>query len=156
MHKTPFMLKSDNFIQGEATMKIKKINKQNFRHYGRLIEHRGNKPKAANKNLFSIVLREKGKFGWRIAYLTVKDKTINRLEQHLTTFESFEPVSGKAMLYLCRTKNPKDIECFRLDRPIILDKGVWHGVTACNGKAEIKITENANVRSIYWPLGFSL
>lgn len=137
-------------------IKPQKINKHNIKPYGRVIEHvrLGLNPK--NKNFFSIVLREKGNFGWRIAYLTVREKAISRLEQHLTTFESFEPVSGKALLYLSRTKNPQDIECFYLDRPVILNKGIWHGVVTLSGKSDIKITENAKVRSIYWPLGFSL
>jgi ureidoglycolate hydrolase len=86
----------------------------------------------------------------------VRDKQINRLEQHIDTFESFEPVEGKALLYVAKEKNPKEIECFLLDRPVILNKGVWHGVVTRHLSAEIKITENADVDCIYWNLGFSL
>ncbi len=137
-------------------MKTKRINKQNFKLYGKVIEHCGNKPICKNKNLFSVILKENGNFGWRIAYLIVKEKTINRLEQHLATFESFEPVIGKSLLYVSESRNLENIECFYLDKPVILNKGVWHGVVTLNGKAEIKITENAKVRSVYWPLGFKL
>ncbi len=94
--------------------------------------------------------------GWRIAYLTVRDETINKLEQHQQTFESFEPVSGRAILYVAKEKDPKLIRCFILDKPVILDKGIWHGVVTLNGDSEIKITENANVDCIYWKLGFNL
>ena len=94
--------------------------------------------------------------GWRIAYLVVKDKRIVMLERHPFTFESFEPVRGEALLYVARKKNTKDIQCFYLDRPIVLYKGIWHGVVSVGANAEIKITENAHVQCLYWSLGFSL
>lgn len=102
------------------------------------------------------MLKETGRVGWRIAYLIVRDKVIYRLEQHPGTFESFEPVKGETLLYLARNRNSKKIECFYLDKPVILDKGVWHAVATLNGESEIKITENSKVKCIYWCLGFPL
>ena len=135
---------------------IKKITPQNFKSFGHIIHHPQKDLHSKDKNLFHIVLKEENSVGWRIAYLIVRDRIIDELEQHPQTFESFEPVAGKALLYVAREKDPKQIYCFDLDKPVILDKGIWHGVVTLNGDSEIKITENANVDCIYWELGFSL
>lgn len=137
-------------------MAIKKLNSQNFKSFGHIIHHPYKDSHGKEKNLFHIVLEEKEPVGWRIAYLIVRDKSINKLEQHPGTFESFEPVYGKALLYVAKEKDQKDISCFYLDKPVILYKGIWHGVVTLDAEAEIKITENANVECIYWDLGFSL
>jgi len=135
---------------------VRRISAHEFRQYGWVIEF----PKKASKdksiNLFRIVRRESGNCGWRIAYLVVRDKAIKRLEQHVETFESFEPVAGRSLLYVADRKDPGRIECFRLERPVILKKGIWHGVVTEGDEAEIKITENAKVKCIYWKLGFIL
>lgn len=135
---------------------IKKITPQNFKSFGHIIHHPQKDLHGKEENLFHIVLKEENTVGWRIAYLIVRDKTIDKLEQHPQTFESFEPVSGKALLYVAREKDPKQIHCFDLDKPVILGKGIWHGVVTLNGDSEIKITENADVDCIYWELGFDL
>lgn len=137
--------------------KPRRITAANFRKFGRVIEYpRKSSSGTASKNLFRIVLREKNPFGWRIACLLVREKKINMLEQHLHTFESFEPVKGRCLIYLAKEKDPEKIECFYLDRPVVLYKGVWHGVVSPGREAEIKISENAFVRSLYWPLKFYL
>lgn len=135
---------------------IKKITSQNFKKYGWVIEFPRISSAAKMRNLFRIVLVEPGMLGWRIAYLVVRDKVIERLEQHVESFESFEPVKGESLLYVATRKDPKALECFCLDRPVILKKGIWHGVVVLGRQAEIKITENARVRCIYWDMGFTL
>ena len=135
---------------------IKKINPKNFAEYGWIIDYPSKNSQAKKKNLFRIVVEESEELGWRIAYLVVRDKSISRLEQHGNTFESFEPVNGRCLLYLAKDKDPDAIDCFYLDKPVILKKGIWHGVITLDGEAEIKITENAKVKSRYWPLSFRL
>ncbi len=135
---------------------IKKINSGNFKKFGWVIEYSDKGLKEKKKNLFRIILREKKPLGWRIAYLVVRDRGINRLEQHPESFESFEPVSGKSLLYVAFLKDMKRIECFLLDKPVILKKGIWHGVVTLEKETEIKITENSRVQCVYWPLGFEL
>ncbi len=135
---------------------IQKITAQNFRRYGRIIEYPNKHLKGKKKNLFRIVLTEPTNFGWRIAYLIVRDKTIKKLEQHPKSFESFEPIKGKSLLYVARRQDSKTIECFYLDKPIILKKGIWHGVITLSSECEIKLTENAKVKCVYWPLKFTL
>ncbi|HNX82317.1 MAG TPA: hypothetical protein PKL77_09245 [Candidatus Omnitrophota bacterium] len=137
-------------------MMIKKITAQSFKRYGwiigPLVEPRG----VPSDNLFRIVLRESARVGWRIAYLIVRQRTIERLEQHPASFESFEPVKGKCLLYLSNKKDPSGISCFYLDKPVILRKGLWHGVVTLTSQAEIKITENNSVRCVYWDLPVKL
>lgn len=135
---------------------IKKINPGNFKKYGWVIEYPNKGRENKKENLFRIVLREKKPLGWRIAYLVVRDRAISRLEQHPGSFESFEPVSRKSLLYVASLKDTKKIECFLLDKPVILKKSIWHGVITLEKETEIKITENSRVKCVYWALGFEL
>lgn len=131
---------------------IKKITPQNFRRYGKIIAYPDKHKKGTQKNLFRIVLSDPQVKGWRIAYLIVRDKRIRRLENHPFSFESFEPVCGKALLYVSSKKDLKRVECFYLSKPVILKKGIWHGVVTQTKETEIKLTENAKVQCVYWPL----
>ena len=135
---------------------VEKITAQSFRKYGWLIEYPKKHLKGNKKNLWRIVHKEPKTYGWRIAYLVVRDKTIRRLEQHLHSFESFEPICGRSLLYVAQKQDLKSIKCFKLDRPIILKKKVWHGIVTTVKESEIKLTENAFVKCVYWKLGFKL
>ena len=135
-------------------MKPKKITKENFRRYGWIIEYPKKHLKSKKHNLFRIVLEEPA-HGWRIAYLIVRDKAIDRLEHHPHSFESFEPVCGKSLLFVSSGKIPGRIECFLLNRPIILKKKIWHGIAAVGKEAEVKLTENSRVGCVYYPLNRS-
>ena|SRR3989338_846388 len=135
---------------------VKNITAQNFKDYGWIIEYPRKHLKSRKRNLFRIVLKENDAVGWRIAYLVVRDTTIKKLERHPESFESFEPVRGQSLLYVAKRMDKKSIECFYLNKPVILRKGVWHGVVALARESEIKLTENSKVRCAYWPLGFRL
>jgi len=135
---------------------MKRISAANFRPFGRLIHYPGLEHKGRQRNLWRIVLAEPGARGWRIAYLVLRDKRIRRMESHPESFESFEPVWGKSLLFVAKKKDIRAIKCFRLDRPVILKKGVWHGVVTVTPETQIKITENAQVKCLFWPLGFHL
>ena len=79
---------------------IKKITPESFRPYGRIVEYPKKHLKGHKRNLWRIVATEAGRYGWRIAYLVLRDKTIRRLESHPYTMESFEPVRGKVLFYV--------------------------------------------------------
>jgi len=125
-----------------------------FKPYGRIIDY-PRKAAGGRRNLFRIIVRQRHT-GWRIAYLVVRDKVIDRLEQHPGSLESFEPVKGRALLFVARRRRASDIRCFLLDKPVILNKGLWHGVVALGDEADIKITENASVRCVYWKSGIKM
>ena len=132
---------------------MRKINSSNFKRYGWVIEGSAKKSKDKEKSLFSIVLTEPIKAGWRIAHLLLRDKSVAYLERHIDSFESFEPIRGKTLIYVAGAKDLKKIMCFYLDKPVILKKGVWHNVITLDTQSEIKITENAKVKCDYWQLG---
>jgi len=97
------------------------------------------------KEGFRIITRAEDPTGWRLAVLLVKHHHITRLERHPTSKESFEPVSGVAVLCLAPPEDPTAVEAFLLDKAVVLDKGVWHDMFALSEEALIKIAENLTV-----------
>lgn len=135
----------------DKKLKVDEITQTNFKPYGWVIEYPNKKHASKTKNLWRIIVRQP-KLGWRIAYLVVRDKVITRLEQHPGSLESFEPVSGNGVLFVATKKDPKVIRCFKLDRPVILKKGIWHGMVVKGKECDVKITENSSVQCVYWPV----
>lgn len=125
---------------------------KNFRRYGRIIGYPNKDAKGMVRNLWRIIHVESAKVGWRIAYLVLRDKTIGRLERHPQSDESFEPVAGRALMFAATRDDLSDLKCFKLDKPVMIYKNVWHGVITLTAETEIKITENAVVTCEYLPL----
>ena len=131
---------------------IEHISSSNFKSYGKIIEYPKIEKKGHTRNLWRIIHTTSEKKGWRIAYLVLRDKSIGRLESHINSDETLEPISGKAILVVNTTKNHEDKKAFWLDKPVILFKGVWHGLISPKEEAHIKITENATVTCKYLKL----
>ena len=131
---------------------MKPLNRRNFRPFGKIIEYPNRKSKGDKRNLWRIVHRETTERGWRIAYLVLRDKTIGRLECHPRSDESFEPIKGTALLFVSRKKDLNSIQCFKLNKSIIIHKGIWHGLISLAPETDLKITENLRVTCHYWPL----
>lgn len=136
------------------TEKPQSITRHNFRRYGTLIGYPGKETKGTARNLWRIVHRAPNSNGWRVAYLILRDKSIGRLECHPTSDETFEPVRGRALIFVATGRKLEDVACFRLDAPVIVHKGIWHGLITESSETEIKITENLNISCRYWPWGF--
>ncbi|MGE0267374.1 MAG: hypothetical protein AB7S78_02810 [Candidatus Omnitrophota bacterium] len=132
------------------------ITTKTFRPYGRVIEYPDKNKKGPVRNLWRIVHRAPNRNGWRAAYLVLRDRSIGRLECHPASDETFEPVSGTALIFVSLTKDLNRMECFTLDRPVVVFKGIWHGLVTVSPETEIKITENLNITCRYWPFGFRL
>ncbi len=145
------MLMGENKKLENLSIKPKKITALNFKKYGYIIQWEGPENKKEN-NQFRIIIRDFKAKGWRIAYLVVREKQIKFLERHPVSFESFEPVKGKAILYVSNEKVPQVIEAFVLDKPIVLLKGIWHNVLSRTKETHIKITENNKVQLIRYIL----
>lgn len=79
-------------------------------------------------------------------------KSIQRIECHPTSMETFEPLSGVTVLLVAEHVTPEDYKAFVLDKPVCLKKGVWHQVLSLTPVAEVKITENKDVYSDYYDL----
>ena len=131
-------------------------NKHNFRKYGKVIEYPDRGSKGTARNLWRIVHTEPAPTGWRIAYLVLRDKTIGRMECHPDSDETFEPVKGRARMFVARERDIRKIECFALDKPVILKKGTWHGLVSVTPETEIKICENSRISCCYWKLGLRI
>lgn len=132
-----------------------KINKENFKKYGWIIQWEGFEKKPEN-NQFRIVIRDRKVKGWRIAYLIVRNKQVDFLENHPDSYESFEPIKGKSIIYVSNNKIPQDLQAFILDQPVVLRKGLWHNVVTLGKEAHIKITENNKVKLVKYQLGYKL
>ena len=128
------------------------LTDRNFRPYGKLIHYAGKEKKGTVRNLWRVLHREKAKVGWRVAYLVLRDKSIGRLECHPGSDETLEPMAGQTLLIVAPSDHPQDMVYFRLDKPVIVFKGVWHGLITLTPETEIKITENLSVSSLFWPL----
>lgn len=87
---------------------------------------------------------------WRIAVFRVTIKAANRLERHVTSQESFTPISGTGVLLCAAPETPRDIHAFLLDTAVCLDKGVWHEVITLSEQSFYQITENLEVASEFY------
>ncbi|MEI6863110.1 MAG: hypothetical protein WCK38_01765 [Candidatus Omnitrophota bacterium] len=131
-------------------MRVKKLTKNSIKPYGRIIDGSSVKDDG-HGNSFGVLLKEPSN-GWRIGYLILRSKFIERLERHTDSLETFEPVKGKAVIALARAASPEEAELFFLDKPVVINKGVWHDVLAVSQVCEIKIFENIEVKTVYYSL----
>ena len=122
------------------------VTDEAFRSFGRVIAF----PKTFEGN-FHIVADDE-KEPWRLAVFRYENRSIRRIECHPDSMESFEPLSGTSILLAAPHEAPEAFQLFLLDRPIILEKGVWHQVAALSETAMVKITENRSVYSVYYDL----
>ena len=120
---------------------IKNLKQLDFAPFGEVLEY------ADTGAGFQVKIIEQDASGWRIALLRTENKSIREIKCHVNSRESFEPVQGIAVLVVARHECPEDLEAFLLDRPVCLQKGIWHNTLALSDYALIKITENAEVGS---------
>lgn len=130
--------------------KMKQINtitKDNFMKYGTMIDFTGKEDNPP----FEVIIRHKDD-PWRIAMLRVEEREFTFLEKHPSSLETFEPVEGMCLLLLSLSTEKRDYEIFLLDRPVCLDKSVWHGIVSLSESSKVKITENLEVDTEYYYL----
>ena len=123
------------------------ITKESFEKFGRIIDFTGRKENPA----FEVVIKSEEN-PWRIAMLRVEEREFTALERHPSSLETFEPVEGICLLLVSLETQKSDYEVFVLDRPVCLDKNVWHGLVTLTGVSKIKITENLEVDVDYFNL----
>ncbi len=130
---------------------LKYITKENFKKYGMVLDF-----SSKDVSVWEILFKVKDS-GWRIAILEIDRHSATRVERHPDSIETFEPLSGISLL-LVSDKDPEGFEVFLLDKPVCLNKGIWHEVIALSEKAKFKITENDEVVCEYHdfdkPFGF--
>lgn len=123
---------------------LESITKDNFAPFGEVVEF----PEGCN-DPFYIVAKEENS-PWRLAVFRYNNKEIKRMEQHPTSKESFEPLSGITVLVVAEYDKPDEYHAFLLDKPVCLKKKIWHQVLAVTPEAQVKITENLEVNSEFY------
>jgi ureidoglycolate hydrolase len=123
---------------------IENITQESFTKYGKVLNFT---PGFEGK--FEVIVREPNQ-PWRLAVLTVKNRTSTFMENHPESMESFEPVRGTTLLLVAENQSPADFEVFLLDKPVCLYKGIWHDVVALSEDILIRIAENHDVTSVFY------
>ena len=119
---------------------IKTITGESFGKYGYIIAHNHS---GSEDN--QTVLNEYTSTGWKMATLGIADKEFRSISLHPNSVESFEPLTGIALLLVSTSDNCDDYEIFLLDKPICLYRNIWHGVCALSEYAVVKLVENIDV-----------
>ena len=127
-------------------VKIESITRENFAPFGTVIEF-----SPDFDGIYEILETEDEK-PWILAVFRYTNKTIHRIENHPTSMETFEPLSGVTVLLVAEHETPEKYKAFVLDKPVCLKKGVWHQVLSLTPSAEVKITENKDVYSEFYDL----
>jgi hypothetical protein len=131
------------------SLEVKTVGKSNFSKYGVILEH-------VNQIDGYEPLVKVDSRGWIWAILTFNNRTIERIEHHPASKESFEPVFGTAMILVAPAGHPDNVELFLLDKAVMLHEGIWHQVMSLSEVSRVKITENSDVTAEYYELGYSV
>jgi ureidoglycolate hydrolase len=127
-------------------IQIKQLSAEAFKKYGSMLEP------ADKSKVFTVVCGDKEAKGWRIGVVIIGPESVKQLEAHPGSLETFEPVAGTAILLVAETKNPDDVEAFLLDKGVLVNKNIWHALSVLSSKAEVKVTENFEVESVFHKL----
>lgn len=125
-------------------MEIKSITREKFEPFGTVMEF----PENFEENFYIVDTEENQP--WRVAVFRYSNKGIKVIEHHPTSKESFEPLKGITVLLVAQNGTPEEYEAFVLDKPVCLKKRIWHQVLALTPEAEVKITENLEVESVFY------
>lgn len=124
--------------------KLESITQESFAPFGTVLEF----PENYEDNFYIVDTEEEDP--WRIAVFRFSNKEIKVIEHHPGSKESFEPLKGCTVLLVAEHETPEAYRAFILDKPVCLEKGVWHQVLALTPEAEVKITENLQVESVFY------
>ena len=131
------------------------MEQEHFEPFGRILHPRaGEAASQSERGVFDFFVPfAERSGGWQIGFLSYTGRELRQLERHPNTPEVFSPLKGEALLVLALDpEDQRGYRAFRLDKPIVLNRGVWHGVIALSRKAEILIVENPDVVDEYHPL----
>ncbi len=134
-------------------IEVLEINKTTFKYFGEvLVPSDESIPEVFEDDIFKFYVTFKEQANsWQIGYLDQIGKKVDKLECHPNTSEVFVPLSGDAVILL--SVNPQEnIFAFRLDKPIVLSKGIWHGVISLTDSSKMLIVESADVLDEYYDL----
>lgn len=125
-------------------VRLESVTKEAFAPFGTVMEFPGD-----CTDCFYIVDTEEEK-PWRVAVFRYSNREIKRIECHPSSKETFEPLKGITVLLVAEHETPENYHAFILDKPVCLKKGVWHQTLALTPEAQVKITENLEVESVFY------
>jgi ureidoglycolate hydrolase len=142
-------------VQTPLVIVVTELKQPLFEPFGRILNPQPEETASqSEKGVFDFFLPfTERSDGWSIGYLEYSGRQLNQLERHPNTPEAFSPLKGDALLVLA--VDPADeatFRAFRLEKPIVLNRGVWHGLICLSRKAEILIVENPDVVDEYHKL----
>jgi ureidoglycolate hydrolase len=131
-------------------VEIKPLDAASFAPYGTLLEIAKPDENAAaeGRNEFKVVDESDNADGWRLAVQIVRGRELRQIGHHPNTKETFEPVAGVAVICVAELETPDQLEAFVLDRPVVVNANVWHGLIALSREAIVKIAENRHVTGV--------
>jgi ureidoglycolate hydrolase len=133
-------------------MNTDQLKNELFRPYGRiLLPDNEEAPEVSEPDCFDfyVPFLESSR-GWQIGYLINRVNFIDKLECHPTTPEVFSPLRGRTVMVVATDpERVNEFRAFDLTEPIVLNRGVWHGVISLTDQSEVLIVENPDVTDEY-------
>jgi ureidoglycolate hydrolase len=125
-------------------VEIKSLDAAAFAPFGKVLEIAEPDPSVAaeGRNEFKVLDESDNADGWRLAVQIVRGRELRQIGHHPSSKETFEPVTGVAVICVAAHETPDALEAFVLDRPVVVNAGVWHGLIALSREAVVKISEN--------------
>lgn len=90
--------------------------------------------------------------GWKLAELPVTDRAVVSMSLHDNTPEAFIPLEGAAVLKVATKPDFSDCKTFLIDRPLVINASVWHGLASPGADARLLLVEGRNVNLIKKPI----
>jgi ureidoglycolate hydrolase len=131
-------------MQDQRQVPLESVTMTSFKPFGTVLEFL-----PGDTGNFYIADKEP-ESGWRVAVFRYTNKEIQKIECHPTSKESFEPLHGITVLLVAEHETPEACHAFILDKPVVLKKGIWHQTLALTPEAQVKITENIEVESVFY------
>ncbi|MBI2941558.1 MAG: hypothetical protein HYY04_14080 [Chloroflexi bacterium] len=116
---------------------LKRITPESFARFGKVLTW----DPTVGKRL-QIAAEEHRGAPWMLATFRVDAHQITYLAEHPDSIELFWPVSGTGVILLATPEAPDDFEAFLLDVPIVINRGVWHGLCALSEEVILGIAED--------------
>jgi ureidoglycolate hydrolase len=136
-------------------LQTSELTQELFKPYGRILKPEANETSEVSEAGifdFYVTFKESSQ-DWQIGYLIQIGKIVDKLECHPNTAEVFSPINGEAVLILATAPANEDtMRAFKLEKPIVLNRGVWHGVIALSEKSEMLIVESPDVVDEFYQL----
>lgn len=148
--------KEDTYLVGIKTylhqmMYTRKEEKQlvlsdysEFSAYGRVLR--------SSTDVNTELYRSEEPTGWKLAELPVTDRTIVSMSLHDNTPEAFIPLEGTAVLKVATKSDFSDCKTFLIDRPLVINASVWHGLASPGADARLLLVESKDVNLIKKPI----